>query len=577
MDGHDSSRPQFSPHEVTLDAPSSPDGSPAGGAPAGSLLNSGSSARGPLSPSAPSPHPLVKLVEGSGSGVSGETRCLLQSRLRAAALVMFIGFLVFLLWFAFTAEFEKQYVTPLFYAHVIVTAILAAASGLMMRRCGMSMTQLRIKEAVIFGLPAIYFCFMQHVQSMHALDDIGFIPQPAAPWLILMYTYAIFIPNTWRRAAVVIGAMALAPIVMLVVLWRSHAGCSMFLAEHTPFGVQTALTLLVSALGAIMGVYTIGRLRKEAYEARQLGQYKLKRLLGAGGMGEVYLAEHQLMKRPCAVKVIRPEKAGDPRVLARFEREVKATSKLSHWNSIYIYDYGRTEDGTFYYAMEYLPGMNLHELVQRSGPLQPARVIHLMRQVCDALEEAHQMGLVHRDIKPANIFAAQRGGRFDVAKLLDFGLAKPLTGADDERSLQLTQEGSITGSPLFLSPEQATGESEPDARSDIYSLGVVMYYLLTGQPPFDGDKAIRVIISHAQDKPTPPSEINPLVPADLEAIVLRCLEKKPEDRYQSAEDLAAALDACQQADAWDYDTAEAWWRSSPIEPATEDPAEEMLV
>ena len=183
--------------------------------------------------------------------------------------------------------------------------------------------------------------------------------------------------------------------------------------------------MAIVVLIAVVGVHTIGTLRREAFAAKQLGQYRLKQRLGSGGMGEVYLAEHQMMKRPCAVKLIRPEKAGDPRMLARFEREVRATAKLSHWNSIDIYDYGRTADGTFYYVMEFLPGHNIGEIVDDYGPIPAGRTVYLMDQVCAALTEAHGIGLVHRDIKPANIFCAYRGGVFDVAKLLDFGLAKP--------------------------------------------------------------------------------------------------------------------------------------------------------
>ena len=168
---------------------------------------------------------------------------------------------------------------------------------------------------------------------------------------------------------------------------------------------------------------------------------------------------------------------GDPEALARFEQEVQATARLTHWNTVEIFDYGRTDDGTFYYVMEYLPGMNLDQLVQMHGPLPPERVIHLMAQTCDALEEAHAQQLIHRDIKPANIFAARRGRISDVAKLLDFGLAKPLTAVRDS---QLTQEGTVAGSPMFMSPEQVTGDL-PDGRSDIYSLGVVMYFLLSGR------------------------------------------------------------------------------------------------
>jgi len=273
-------------------------------------------------------------------------------------------------------------------------------------------------------------------------------------------------------------------------------------------------------------------------------------------MGEVYLAEHQLMKRPCAIKVIRPEKAGDPKVLARFEREVQATAKLSHWNSIDIFDYGRSEDGTFYYVMEYLPGMNLGEIVKRFGPMPAARVIHLVRQACDALQEAHDLGLLHRDLKPANLFAAVRGGHYDVAKLLDFGLAKPLSDLD---TAQLTADGSITGSPLYMSPEQATGDKEPDPRSDIYSLGGVLYYLLCGHPPFENEKPIKVLISHAHDPVPPLSQYREDVPLDLEAIVMRCLSKNPDDRYQSAAELASALEDCEHYGVWSRDHARNWW------------------
>ena len=273
-------------------------------------------------------------------------------------------------------------------------------------------------------------------------------------------------------------------------------------------------------------------------------------------MGEVYLAEHLLLKRPCAIKLIRADKAGQSRALARFEQEVKATAKLTHWNTVEIYDYGRSEDGTFFYVMEYLPGLNLGQIVEMYGPLRAARVIHLLRQTCDALAEAHDQGLIHRDIKPANIFAAHRGGVYDVAKLLDFGLAKPLTNIDN---VAVTTEGSITGSPLFMSPEQATGERELDARSDIYSLGVVAYYLLTGVYPFASDTPMKVILAHVSDTPVPPSQHNPSIPDALERTVMRCLHKDPAHRFQDATGLRRALSQCDEADDWTRQLATEWW------------------
>jgi serine/threonine-protein kinase len=209
--------------------------------------------------------------------------------------------------------------------------------------------------------------------------------------------------------------------------------------------------------------------------------------------------------------------------------------------------------------MEYLPGLNLAELVEHHGPLPAARVVYLIQQDCEALEEAHAKGLVHRDIKPGNIFAAQRGGVFDVAKLLDFGLART---AADPTQIHLTTEGSITGSPLYMSPEQALGEVEPDNRSDIYSLGAVMYYLLTAQPPFPGDRPMKVIMAHLHQDVELPSQLRSEVPADLEQIVLRCLAKTPSERYQTAAALGAAIASCSVAGEWNRELAREWWRAN---------------
>ena len=320
-----------------------------------------------------------------------------------------------------------------------------------------------------------------------------------------------------------------------------------------------AMILLILAVGSTFGARTISRLRRQVAEARQLGQYRLRRRIGAGGMGEVYLAEHQLLKRPCAVKLIRPGDAADPRALERFEREVRLTATLSHPNTVEIYDYGRAEDGTYYYVMEYLPGLSLAELVERHGPLPPARAVYLLRQVCGALREAHAAGLIHRDIKPSNIFAARRGGMDDVAKLLDFGLVRPAATA---RAAHLSGEGQILGTPLFMSPEQARGGRELDERSDIYSLGAVAYYLLTGRPPFDGEGGIAVMIAHARDPVVPPSRVRAGIPEDLERVVLRCLAKDPAERFPDAESLERALGECDCAGEWDLMHAARWWRGA---------------
>src|SRR5262249_18579265 len=207
-----------------------------------------------------------------------------------------------------------------------------------------------------------------------------------------------------------------------------------------------AMILLILAVGSAFGAWAISRLRRHVAEARHLGQYRLRQQIGAGAMGEVYLAEHQLLKRPCALKLIRADRVGDPRALARFEREVRLTATLSHPNTVEIHDYGRTSDGTYYYVMEYLPGLSLEELVERHGPMPPGRVVFLLRQLCQALREVHAVGLIHRDIKPSNIIAARRGGRDDVAKLLDFGLVRPA----EAPAADLSAEGQIFGTPLFM-------------------------------------------------------------------------------------------------------------------------------
>ena len=400
--------------------------------------------------------------------------------------------------------------------------------------------------------------------------------------LVVVFTYGIFIPNNWRRAACVIVPLALVPLIGPLFLGLTSATFRTVSEEaRTPEKLtENALYLVLGALTAIFGTHTINTFRTEAFRAKRLNQYRLTKKLGAGGMGEVYLAEHQLLKRPCAIKLIRPSLSEKPRVLARFELEVRATARLSHWNTVEVYDYGRTDDGTFYYVMEYLPGLSLQELVDRHGPLPPARVIYLLRPACDALREAHEAGLIHRDLKPPNIFAAYRGARYDVAKLLDFGLVKP---TKDEESTVLTREGTVTGSPLYMAPEQVTRAHPADARTDLYAMGAIAYFLLTGRPPFASSDPMAVMVAQARDPVVPPSRHRADIPADLEGIVLRCLEKNPADRYQDAESLARALAACADAGGWSPEQAEMWWRGNeplnltgadePAPPVEIDPAD----
>jgi serine/threonine-protein kinase len=240
----------------------------------------------------------------------------------------------------------------------------------------------------------------------------------------------------------------------------------------------------------------------------------------------------------------------------RFEREVQAMATLTHPNTVEVLDYGHAEDGTFYYVMEYLPGLSLEQLVSRHGPLPPERAVHLLRQVCGALQEAHAIGLIHRDVKPGNILVCERGGRRDVAKLLDFGLVQ-VHGLEQGES-KLTQEGTIAGTPAYMSPEQAAGKADLDGRSDIYSLGAVAYFLLTGHPPFVRATALQTLAAHIYESAAE-LDRHAGVAADLQAVVLRCLEKDPARRFPDAESLDQALAQCGCAGRWTRERADAWW------------------
>lgn len=335
--------------------------------------------------------------------------------------------------------------------------------------------------------------------------------------------------------------------------------------QHAVLGhfiLSNAATLVVGFGFAIYGCLVNRKLLQRIRDQRQLGPYTLHELIGSGGMGDVYLAEHQLLKRKCAIKLIKRDKASDRKMLARFEREVKSTALLTHWNTVQVYDYGRTPDGTFYYAMEYLQGLNLRQLVEQFGPQPAGRVVYILRQICGALHEAHRCGLVHRDVKPSNIFLAERGHVYDVAKLLDFGLVRPARLGND---LICCTGGGLQGSPRFMCPEQARGQ-KPDCRGDLYSLAVVGFYLLTGRVPFEDDNAAMLIVAHATIEAPRIQDLGFDVPPDLSAIISKCLSKNAADRFQNPRELEEALDMCACANDWTWRSAEAWWQHNPTQP-----------
>ena len=272
-------------------------------------------------------------------------------------------------------------------------------------------------------------------------------------------------------------------------------------------------------------------------------------------MGEVYRAEHQLMKRQCAIKLINHKQAHDQGMRDCFEQEAKATAQLTHWNTVEVYDYGTTDDGRFYYVMEYLQGVNLSEFVDQYGAMPASRVAYVLKQVCEALYEAECVGLVHRDIKPSNIFLTERGRSYDVAKLLDFGLVQ----AAATESLGLNKASTkLRGSPAYMCPEQAVG-LDPDCRGDLYSLGCVAYFLLTGRPPFIDENPIMLIVAHATTDAPTFDELNVAVPGDLASVIMKCLARSVEDRYSSARDLLADLEVCTCCSDWSWKHADDWW------------------
>jgi serine/threonine-protein kinase len=516
------------------------------------------------------PSPRVEVVAGSGVHLSEETRSLLRIRLRAVALAMSCAFGAFLvrgLWLA------GHYLDPFLLAfHVAVVAAFLASFAALSGRRPIALRRLRALELVLFGMTIAFFVTIHYrlVQLRVADGDRVMLMATVKNTVMFIFAmivlYGMFIPNTWRRAAAVVGVMVAATLLSPLALRLLHPAVFRFAAPLLTFETVSENVLML-AIGAGVTVYAthiVNALRVEAFVARQLNQYRLKGRIGAGGMGVVYLAEHQLLKRPCALKLIAPDRAGDPKALARFEREVRTTARLSHPNTVEIYDYGRTEDGTFYYVMELLSGLSLSDLVERHGPLPPGRAIFLLRQVCGALGEAHAAGLVHRDLKPANIFAARRGNLHDFVKLLDFGLVIP---APDPSTAEPSGESRIVGSPLYMAPEQATGDTRPDARADLYGLGAVAYHLLTGRAPFAGLTAMAVMVAVARDPVEPPSRHRPGLPHDLERVVVRCLAKSPADRYPDADALDRELAACAAATEWDFGLAAEWWRSQD-RPAT---------
>jgi len=366
-----------------------------------------------------------------------------------------------------------------------------------------------------------------------------------------VFTRAIVIPSSGRWTVMTAIATFIPMIGAALVL-------SIEITADAPgpvFFVGATLLSGVAVLLATTGSRVIYGLHKRVNAAVQMGQYTLDCKIGEGGMGTVYRAHHIMLRRPTAVKLLSPDRVGVEN-LERFEREVHHMSQLTHPNTVAVYDYGRSPDGVFYYAMEYLGGgIDLENLVRKHGPQPAGRVAHILAQVCGALQEAHERKIIHRDIKPANIILCERGGMPDVAKVVDFGLVKEIT-ADAGPSTQV-----ILGTPAYVAPEAVTDPNSIGPAVDLYALGAVGYFLLTGRRVFEGKTAVDVCVQHVTMLPRRPSEVAAIHSSlELETIIMRCLEKRPTDRFASALEMAVALRALPATKAWDDAFAQRWWR-----------------
>ncbi len=416
------------------------------------------------------------------------------------------------------------------------------------------------------GLPSLWGIFPEF--DPEALESGVFgIPWECA-WII---AYPVIVPNTpWKS---LIASLLSAAMPALVLTLSKFFGPT---DPELPLGFFYIYYLFSTFICAFLAAFTsriLLRYGNRLRRAQEMGRYKLTRIIGRGGMGEVWEAEHRMLARTVAVKLIRPDAlSGDQSArhgqLRRFEREARATAALHSVHSIGVYDFGLTPEGNFYYVMELLEGLDLESYVKRFGPVSPDRAIHLLRQSCHALMDAHGCGLIHRDLKPANLYLCRLGPDCDFVKVLDYGLVKD-SGNDNAGATQLTQDGISFGTPGYMAPEVAMSAGKADAPSDIYALGCIAYFLLTGIQVFEGDTALATVLMHLKDEPVPPSRCSELpLSEDLESIIMDCLAKSPADRPASAEALDARLAACAEAGAWGNAEARDWWNLHlPADPA----------
>ena len=453
--------------------------------------------------------------------------------------------------------------TPLFRLSALFL-ILAGAGLAVLQRSELVTSQDLLDLGLIFQIGgALALSLMENSVPLSATTSRGYTG--VAAWIAIC---VMVIPNRpWKSITAAIVSATMVPCGHLLAAqilgypamgWNSLAGYTLGAA------IVAGWTPIICA--------RLHRMQEDLTHARDFGSYHLEKLVGRGGMGEVWLARHRLLRRDAAVKLVLPRFLEDLNAAAqrqahrRFELEAQAIASLRSPHTVAIYDFGISEDGSLYYAMEYLRGLNVETLVERYGAQPAGRVIALLRQAIESLEEAHEAGLIHRDVKPSNVFICRLGKRTDFVKVLDFGLVKALSEAD---RVTATTRSQTTGTPAFMAPEQVRGD-EVDARTDIYGLGCVAYFLLTGTVVFDKPGAMAMAMAHVAEQPVPPSRRSELpIPASLERIVMACLAKKPGDRPQSAAELAEMLDACTDVSPWSHADADRWWALHRPEAASE--------
>jgi serine/threonine-protein kinase len=408
---------------------------------------------------------------------------------------------------------------------------------------------------------------------MHAvLELMGYGHVTAfGPFVLPLLMFPVLVPTATRRVAL---TSAIGTGFVWIGLLIGNALVPQVPMEPATY-LDVTIPCFISGALATLTARFVSRLRFEAAGAAHLGPYELDKKLGEGGMGEVWLARHRLLKRRAAVKLIRPrylDSSSRDEAVRRFHREAMATAALESPHTVRLFDFGVIDDETFFYVMEFLEGLDLSELVKVDGPQPPARVIEIMVQACESLAEAHARGLVHRDIKPANVMICRQGLRDDVVKVLDFGVVtlRPELIGDPESAL--TDVGAVIGTPAFMAPEAVTQDNDP--RSDVYSLGCVAYWLLTGRKVFDYASPVLQAAAHQEEPPTPPSAHSDGVPRDLEAVVMDCLRKDPDQRPQGAATLARRLADCADHGTWDRDRSHAWWSRHASRPPDPEAYEE---